>query len=113
MQDLLDHTAARILKIDSFFQKQYRTLILYCKWGCDGSSGQSQYKHILAEESETISDANLFITSLVSIRLVDVQSGMSVFADPFLLSFVRKLQKKSRQLSMILKNKLGLHKHNL
>lgn len=82
IQDLLDHTAARILKIDSVFQKQHRTLILYSKWGCDGSSGQSQYKQILAEESETISDANLFITSLVPIRLVDVQSGSVVWQNP-------------------------------
>lgn len=82
IQDLLDHTVARILKIESVFQEQYRTLTLYSKWGCDGSSGQSQYKQILPEESETISDANLFITSLVPIRLVDKQSGYVVWQNP-------------------------------
>lgn len=82
IQDLLDHTVARILKINPVFLEQHRNLILYCKWGCDGSSGQSQYKQKLPEESETISDANLFVTSLVPIRLIDDLSQAIIWQNP-------------------------------
>lgn len=78
LQDLLDHTTRRILMIESVCCKDLLDLVLYCKWGCDGSSGQSEYKQPLANESEDISDGNLFITSLVPIRIVDRTSGSLV-----------------------------------
>lgn len=82
LQDLLDHTAARILKIDSVYRNGLKNLLLYSKWGCDGSSGQSQYKQKLPEESELISDANLFITSLVPIKLINELTGDVVWQNP-------------------------------
>jgi hypothetical protein len=82
VQDLLDHTAARILSIDAVYQNGQKHLLLYSKWGCDGSSGQSQYKQKLPEESEFISDANLFITSFVPIRLIDEESGAIIWQNP-------------------------------
>lgn len=54
-------------------------LKLFCKWGCDGSSGQSEYKQVLPEESDLISDANLFIASLVPIRLIDETTNTVVW----------------------------------
>lgn len=81
LQDLLDHTACRILKIDSV-SKNITRLKLYSKWGCDGSSGQSEYKQVLPEENEQISDANMFIVSLVPLRLVDEESKAVIWQNP-------------------------------
>ena len=41
-------------------------LILFCKWGCDGSSGQKQYKQVVCEN---ISDSDMFMVSFVPLRL--------------------------------------------
>lgn len=82
LQDLLDHTTARIVMIESVEIKNLQRLTLYCKWGCDGSSGQSEYKQPFPEESNIISDANLFITSLVPIKLVDEDTGYTVWQNP-------------------------------
>lgn len=82
LQDLLDHTAASILAINSVYKTGLTHLVLFSKWGCDGSSGQSQYKQKLPEESELISDANLFITSLVPIKLINELTGDIVWQNP-------------------------------
>ncbi|KAL4705902.1 hypothetical protein ACJJTC_017484 [Scirpophaga incertulas] len=50
LQDLLDHTSARLIKIDDVYKQGLNHLNLYSKWGCDGSSGQSEYKQPLPEE---------------------------------------------------------------
>lgn len=68
LQDLLDHTAKRIImsmKLDES-NLACKDFILYSKWGCDGSSGQSVYKQQIASDK---SDANLFMVSLVPLRL--------------------------------------------
>ena len=75
LQDLLDHTTARILNINDVYNGRSNQLILYSKWGCDGSSGQSEYKQVLPEESEFISDANLFISSIVPLKLIDIDTN--------------------------------------
>lgn len=82
LQDLLDHTSTRILMIDAVDNKSLINLTLYCKWGCDGSSGQSEYKQALPEESYLISDTNLFITSLVPIKLVSEETGDIIWENP-------------------------------
>ena len=81
MQALLDHTATRLMKMKSV-QSPTTDLILYCKWGCDGSSGQREYKQILSGESQFVSDSNLLISSLVPIRLVDNVSKNIVWQNP-------------------------------
>lgn len=81
LQDLLDHTACRIMKIHTI-PENFNKLKLYSKWGCDGSSGQSEYKQVLPEEREQISDANLFIVSLVPLRLVDEESKTVIWQNP-------------------------------
>ena len=82
LQSLLDHTIARILLIENVYKEGLKNMILYSKWGCDGSSGQSEYKQKLPEESELISDANLFITSFVPIKLTDETTGTTVWQNP-------------------------------
>jgi len=77
LQDLLDHTCKRILLTQRDIMKSLNmeTVIktdLICKWGCDGSSGQSEYKQKFIDEST--SDANIFLTSLVPLQLQFVES---------------------------------------
>lgn len=82
LQDLLDHTVGRLLMIDSVYKRDLKHLILYSKWGCDGSSGQSEYKQVLPQESDLISDANMFISSFVPIKLIDEITGTILWQNP-------------------------------
>lgn len=82
LQDLLDHTSARLLKINDVYKVGSTHLMLYSKWGCDGSSGQSEYKQPLSEESDLISDSNLFISSLVPLRLIDTNTNEVLWTNP-------------------------------
>lgn len=68
LQDILDHTAKRIIMSTKLEASNFESteLILYSKWGCDGSSGQCVYKQPIADDK---SDANLFMVSLVPLRL--------------------------------------------
>lgn len=69
LQSLLDHTAERLLQsITGNELKKYGNtkVILFCKWGCDGSSGQKQYKQVVCEN---ISDSDMFMVSFVPLRL--------------------------------------------
>ena len=72
LQSILDHTALRILTLQEDVIKTLspeivRNQKLIIKWGCDGSSGQSEYKQkFLNSES---SDASIFLTSLVPLQL--------------------------------------------
>lgn len=70
LQDLLDHTAERLLlSFKGNDLKQYGNckLTLFCKWGCDGSSGQKQYKQSIYENT---SDTDMFMVSFVPLRLI-------------------------------------------
>lgn len=65
LQALLNHTTYRILKtIPNLTSKKVN---LVCKWGCDGSSGQSQYKQKF--ENALNDDSSIFLCSLVPLRL--------------------------------------------
>lgn len=73
LQSLLDHTVERILTLQFEVIRNLRdetveNLVLYVKWGCDGSSGQSQYKQSFSDAS--VSDASMFLTTLAPLRLV-------------------------------------------
>lgn len=68
-----------------------RNLVLYSKWGCDGSSEQCEYKQILAGESELISDANLLISSLVPIRLINEDTNDVIWQNPSSVRFCRPI----------------------
>lgn len=72
LQSLLDHTVTRLslfleevlLTLDA---AERNSLLLICKWGCDGSQ-QAQYKQRLSNEDD--SDANIFISSFVPLQIV-------------------------------------------
>ena len=73
LQALLDHTRSRIIQlqadvIDTLNPEILQKLVLYCKWGCDGSSGQSVYKQKLTETGK--SDESIFYTSLAPLQLI-------------------------------------------
>lgn len=70
LQNLLDHTTNRIFQIPSIFKINLRTsLKIIYKWGCDGSSGQSQYKQKFNNESLLSTDQTIFIFSIVPLEL--------------------------------------------
>jgi len=60
LNSLLEHTVKRIVALQDVPLNQYLTLKevhemqfqLYCSWGFDGSTGQSQYKQKIDENSE-------------------------------------------------------------
>lgn len=107
LKDLLDHTVARILQINSVHKSGHRNLKLYVKWGCDGSSGQSEYKQALPDETQLISDANLFIASLVPIKLIDLSTNLVVWQNttcssvrycrPISIKFVKETPQQTRE----------------
>jgi len=74
LQVLLDHTVERIFlaKPESDFDSLGHKFILVSKWGCDGSSGHSEYKQSFENEGAT--DANMFLISLVPLRMTDTNS---------------------------------------
>lgn len=73
LQALLDHTTYRIIQlqadvIDTLSPEILQKLVLHCKWGCDGSSGQSVYKQKFTEDGK--SDESIFYASLVPLQLI-------------------------------------------
>ena len=76
LQNLLDHTALRIIEdqkeqitevVEKLDAAEQLACTLTCKWGFDGSSGQSQYKQKFS--STDTSDDSLFCTTLVPLQL--------------------------------------------
>lgn len=83
LQNLVNHTAKRLLEslnISDQNLNEFKNLHLHFKWGCDGSSGHSEYHQKFIEterevESGIVSmnekcDGNLFLFSLVPLQLV-------------------------------------------
>lgn len=78
MQDLLDHTAIRLLaSLEEVIQDRNKVdcIQLISKLGCDGSQ-QTEYKQKF--ESKTVSDGNIFLTSLVPLRLIGGNNNKKV-----------------------------------
>lgn len=72
LQPLIDITVRRLSEfleevLLTIKEEERNTLKLICKWGCDGSQ-QAQYKQ--RHENETDSDANIFQSCFVPVRLV-------------------------------------------
>lgn len=55
-------------------------LKLYCKWGFDGSSGHSIYKQKF--ETDILQNENIFVTSLVPLRLIDSATNYVIWKNP-------------------------------
>ena len=49
------------------YDDETTNLVLVSKWGCDGSTGHSQYKQ--KASSENLSDSDLFLSSVVPLQL--------------------------------------------
>ena len=82
LQSLLDHTIQRLLQTNSCAEKisnlsdtHLQNLIAVYKWGCDGSSGHSQYKQ---KSEEDFSDENIFVTSIVPVQLYAILDEQKV-----------------------------------
>lgn len=72
LQDLLDHTASRLLQVfdvkESILTENVKSLTLVLKYGCDGASDQSKYKQKLPENMKT--DESIFMISMVPIKFM-------------------------------------------
>jgi|UniRef100_A0A2S2QXB4 hypothetical protein len=71
LQELLDHTAFRIIKcqwsvVDGFSTENITSMTLITKWGFDRSTGHSEYK---LKYNEDFSDSQVLLMSLVPIQL--------------------------------------------
>ena len=86
MQDILNHTVKRLSEI-KFVKNKLLSLKdadkkngrLICKWGFDGSSGQSEYKQKY-QHASNVNDAAIFSTTLVQLNLLF--NGISVWKNP-------------------------------
>lgn len=81
LQDLLDHTASRFVKllsnkIDINITKNFKMIL---KWGCDGASSQSIYKQIFRSCDKNTEDSSIFISSLVPIKLYDTDNNVVIW----------------------------------
>ena len=77
LQSLLDHTISRILLYAKINYDSNRELILFCKYGFDGSSGHSQYKQ--KWNTPELKDSSLFITAVVPIEIRCKNTGEIVW----------------------------------
>jgi hypothetical protein len=58
--------------IKTLCEKEIVNFHLICKWGCDGTSGQSTYKQTFNDGSRATSDPNIFFISLVPLQITCV-----------------------------------------
>lgn len=73
LQDLINHTIKRLCialsdVLTSLDENKLNNLWLISKWGCDGTSGQAEYKQLF--EDSNVSDASIFVSSLVPVQIV-------------------------------------------
>lgn len=101
LQSLLDHTIKRIAQVQcevlNTTLDDLDNIVLISKWGCDGSSGQSQYKQVFTSDGST--DEHIFLTSMVPIQLKtnknkilwqNPRTSSSRFCRPIRLQFIKE-----------------------
>lgn len=84
LQNLMNHTVSRLLAalqevVDTLQEEERRNLVLLCKWGCDGAQ-QTEYKQKF--DCKTDTDANLFQSSFVPLRLISSTNDKVVWQNP-------------------------------
>lgn len=95
LQELLDHTVTRILKskLQNEVAEFPNELQMLSKWGCDGSSGHSEYQQKFTDPNT--SDKFMFLTSFVPLALTE-RSNMSMMlwknTEPSSTRFCRPLK---------------------
>lgn len=100
LQGLLNHTAERLIElqetvIDSLGITN-SNVVLYSKWGFDGSSGHSSYKQ--AFHGSDASDSSVFLTTIVPLRLMfeekviwqNPRSSSTRFCRPLKIEFTKE-----------------------
>jgi len=78
LQNLLDHTARRIVELQSnvfhhgleLNNKKTLNVVLHSSWGFDGSSGHSNYHQKYQTEACHMDDKNLFATTMIPLELI-------------------------------------------
>lgn len=80
LQNLLNHTSARFIKLlsDKIEKNTPQNLTMILKWGCDGASSQSQYKQ---SSSTKIDDSTVFISSLVPLKIINKSEELVVWTN--------------------------------
>lgn len=84
LQDLLDHTAKRLVLyledvLKQLTPKEQQSLTLISKWGCDGSQ-QAQFKQKM--QNEDANDSNIFQSSFVPLQLICATKKKVVWQNP-------------------------------
>ena len=81
LQDLLDHTVQRLIKLVEPKCPENSTLLLTSKVGFDGSTGQSVYKKIASEDElkDVSVEQSLFLTCLVPLQLKVKETGEIIY----------------------------------
>lgn len=82
LQELVDHTAKRILENVEIACQPYSTLTMIHKVGFDGSTGQSVYKQVTSEDcerAEVSREESLFLTCLVPLEIKMKENSQSVW----------------------------------
>lgn len=83
LQSLLQHTTSRLLEalqLPLSSNEEENKFILMCKYGFDGSSGQSTYKQAWSEDN--LNDQSLFTTSIAPLQLKNVVNGKILWENP-------------------------------
>lgn len=110
VQNLLDHTVQRLcLYLEEVLvtatETEMQNMVLISKWGCDGSKAQ-EFKQKF--ENKSNSDAHVFISSLVPLRLMSNENGTqkvwwqnpvpssSRFCRPIRIQFVHETNEVTR-----------------
>ena len=68
LKNILRHSLFRLLACISV-PSAFTSAQLICKYGADGSSGNSEYMHKLQSPNKEINDTNLSLLTFVSLRL--------------------------------------------
>lgn len=128
LQDLLSHTAERILILQKEVLEQMENVTectLIACYGFDGSTGQSSYKQKFDFDEPDSSDSSLFVATMIPIRLVDSlnrliwvnKSPQSVrFCRPIKIEYAKesiaKIQEEKHNLDMQVANLQNFKSHS-
>ena len=59
--------------IKTLTAQNLKNLTLICKWGCDGTSGQSRYKQKFTDDYvDKFADTNIFFPSIVPLQFISI-----------------------------------------
>lgn len=120
LNSLLDHTAQRIVQLQKEVVTHHMNVksltfceaVLIVSYGCDGSSGHSNYKQKFTCNKDDPDDSNLFATTIVPLRLVTSDTNTILWNNvtPQSIRFCRplKLQYIKESKALILEEKSNL-----